>query len=451
MPQLPVHSREAEAAVLGAMLLDGSRDAFDTVADKLKAEDFFAEAHRAIWRAIVELFEHETELDVLTVIDRLRVTKQLGRAGGVAYVSELGGLVPTAANLELHAQTVRDLHTQRRFEAVLAEAAGESRSGPQEVETWIPDVQTRLARVVDQLEAREIRDLSEWVTAAIEEQIAAFDVEFSGVPSGFTDLDKITGGWQQGDLIILAGRPSMGKTALAMDFCRGAGKPGKDGQPGKRALFVTQEMDGKQLACRILAAESGVSMSKMRLKSCSPQELNRVVAVRTAVSELPIRVDDKTPLRVPEICSRVRREQARHGLDLVVIDYLTLLEPSGNADNYTRAVADMTRGLKLLAVDTGIPIVLLSQLNRECEKRHDKRPLLADLRDSGAIEQDADLVLFLYRDEVYNDDTKEPGVAELQIAKHRNGPCTTIKLYFNGPTTSFSQLEQWRLEGPALH
>jgi replicative DNA helicase len=444
--KLQVHSADAEAWVIGGLLLTGTRDTYDEVADVVTAGHFYKQAHRVIFRTLTAIFETETELDVLTVVEHLRNADKLASAGGVEYVATLATNCPTAATIGHHAKTVRDLYTQRRFDSVLTEAASEARAAHQDIDTWIPDVQARLAEVVDGLESREIRDIAHWVDVAIQRQVEARDLAFTGVTSGFLDLDNVTGGWQDADLIILAARPSMGKTSLALDFSRGASNG------GHRVLFITQEMPGENIADRLLAAESGVSVSNMRKRNLDDQEIVRLVAARDRVSQMTLRLDDKVPLRVPEIAARVRRERARYGCDLVVIDYLTLLETDGKSDSYTRAVADMTRRLKLMAKDVGIPVLVLSQLNRKCEERPDKRPMLADLRDSGAIEQDADLVMFLYRDEVYNADTEDKGIAELHIAKHRNGPLDTIKLRWNGPATTFQPLEHWRLEpAPGVH
>lgn len=406
-------SQEAEQSVLGALLLDNG--AFDRVADKLAASDFYVGANRVLYKHLAEQIGAGKSADVVTLTAALEASGDLEPAGGMAYLQSLLMETPTARNIERYAQIVVDHRIERDLAAAAATMAELSTSsGP-------------VAERLDQAQ-RLLADLSD--TAALNDPIAVDDIlpewvahleraverggELSGLSTGLADVDEKLSGLQAGDLVLVAGRPSMGKTSLAMGFARAAALGGKS------ALVFSLEMSRHQLVQLSVAAAGRVSSSNLRSGKVSGDQWDAISAGVGRLHHRKLFIDDTAGLSVDQMRARARRVKRKHGLDLVVVDYIQLM--SGNSrENRNVEVSEISRGLKLMARELGVPVVALSQLSRKCEERSDKRPLMSDLRESGALEQDADVIIFVYRDEVYNQDTQYRGMAELIIAKHRMG------------------------------
>jgi len=438
---VPPQNQEAEVSVLGAILL--SEQALDglLIDVKLKPEDFYRERHRQIFRAMIRLKEKaEPEpVDALTVCDELTRSGELEEAGGTAYVHSLPTLVPAAANarhygriVKEHAMLRRLLDTTRgiqedvygfephelleRAEASLYKIAHDDRSG---------DVRTIEAVLHDEL--------------AKLEKVSREGVAVTGTPSGFKDIDELTGGFQPGNLIVLAARPAMGKSALVTNIAQNAAV-----DHGHAVAMFSLEMSETELAQRFIAAEAKLNGDDLRKGRVRPDRWPKVLKATEKLAAAPLFIDDSSDLGVMELRAKARRLHARQDLGLVIVDYLQLMRPEPGADSRVEQVGQISRGLKLLARELNIPVIAVSQLSRAVESRPDKRPLLSDLRESGNIEQDSDLVMFIYRDEYYNDSTDEPGVAEVKVAKHRNGPVGTVKLTFLERYPKFANLYRER-------
>ncbi len=441
--QLP-HSMDAERAVLGALLLEPNR--IPAVAEILQADDFYRESHQRLFTLMLELQDRGTPPEVLVVCERIASTEDEDAFGGIAYVSSLPEKVPTVESIEHYAQIVREKATRRRLlEAArgIAEQVGE-----------IPD----LSELLDGAEravfsVSQARRQPEWTPLSVLidheyhriNQIQEHGGEVVGVTTGFTDLNRILQGFHPGDLVVLASRPGMGKTALALNFARNAAAEG-----GVASAVFSLEMPAGQLASRLLCAEGRVDSKKMRSGRLNRHdEWPRLSDAGERLHQMPIFIDDTPALTVLQLRSRARRLRAdRKDLGLVVVDYLQLMQGAGGyRESREQAISGISRGLKALAKELLVPIVALSQLNRGVESREDKRPNLSDLRESGAIEQDADVILFIYRDEYYHPDTRQKGVAEVNVAKHRNGPTDTARLLFQGEYFRFDNLDPHHDQG----
>jgi replicative DNA helicase len=440
---LPPQNQEAEVSVLGAILL--SEQALDglLIDVKLRPEDFYRERHRQIFRAMIRLKEKaEPEpVDALTVCDELTRSGELEEAGGTAYVHSLPTLVPAAANarqygriVKEHAMLRRLLDTTRLIQEDVFAFAGE----PQEL---IEKAEASLYKIAHDEHSGEIRPIE----AVLHDELAKLEkvsregVSVTGTPSGFKEIDDLTGGFQPGNLIVLAARPAMGKSALVTNIAQNAAV-----DHSRPVALFSLEMSETELAQRFIAAEAKLNGDDLRKGRVRPDRWPKVLKATEKLAAAPLFVDDSSDLGVMELRAKARRLHARENLGLVVIDYLQLMRPEPGADSRVEQVGQMSRGLKLLARELNIPVIAVSQLSRAVESRPDKRPLLSDLRESGNIEQDADLVMFIYRDEYYNDDTEKPGVAEVKIAKHRNGPVGTVELTFLERYPKFANLYRER-------
>jgi len=434
----PPHSVDAEQSVLGGLLLDS--EAWDLVADRVNEGDFYRQSHRVIFDAIRSLQERAEPCDVITLSESLQARGKIEEAGGLSYLGELAQGTPSSANIAAYADIVRERSITRQLTQVgarIAEAGfnSEGRSVADLLdyaEQQVFDIAEQGAKgkkgfiPIDQVLPEVIEQLDELFNS---------DGQLTGLATGFSDLDEKTAGLQKGDLIIIAARPSMGKTALAMNLAENVAI--REREP---VAIFSMEMPAKQLANRLLASLGRVDTKRLRTGDLSEDDWPRITSAVTLLSEAPIYIDDTPALSPMELRARVRRLKRQHGLGLIVVDYLQLMQASGKNDNRTAEISEISRTLKSLAKEMEVPVVALSQLNRALEQRPDKRPKMADLRESGAIEQDADLILFIYRDEVYNEDSDAAGTAEIIIAKQRNGPIGTLRLAFVGQFTRFEDL-----------
>ena len=433
---VPPQSIDAEESVLGAMML--SPAAIAAVSEVLEAPDFYRESHAAIYRAALALYAKGEPVDAITLVDELEERGELERVGGRARIHELAALVPAAANASHYAQIIRESAVLRG----LIRAGGEvSRLGWEGVgeATQLVDraeqivfamAQERVTGDFAHIEAL-LRESFERITALYES-----GSEVTGVPSGFRDFDRLTSGFQRGNLIIVAARPSMGKSAFGL--CAAANLAVRHGVPV--ALF-TLEMSKAEVTQRLMCSEAKVESQRLRTGRLAPEDWPRLTAACDKLAKAPLFVDDTGSVTMMEIRSKARRLKSKHpDLGLIVVDYLQLMTSGTNAENRVQEVSQISRSLKLLARDLDLPIVAMSQLSRAVEQRHDKRPILSDLRESGSIEQDADLVAFLYRDDYYNDESDQQGLAEVILSKHRNGPTDVVKLSFLKRYAKFADL-----------
>jgi replicative DNA helicase len=439
--RLPPHSIEAEQAVLGALLIDNT--AFDRIADIVGDADFYRDDHRRIFQHLVKLITSGKAADLLTISESLESSADAGQTGGKAYVMSLANNTPMAANIRRYAEIVRERAIMRKLVTAGNEIAAvalnplgrDAKEMLDQAESLVFNVAEEGARGSQGFVVA--KDLLSKVIDRISDLHERGSPDVTGVPTGFKDLDKFTAGLQPGELIIIAARPSMGKTALALNIAEhvalGFEKP--------VALF-SMEMGGEQLVTRLIASLGRLNQSDVRVGRLSDDEWNRLTIAMEKVTEAPIHIDETPALTPLEVRARARRLHRQHGpLGLIIVDYLQLMtvpsERGRSDENRATQVAEITRSLKALAKELHVPVVALSQLNRGLEQRTNKRPMMSDLRESGAIEQDADVILFIYREEVYDKETKDKGLAEIIIAKQRNGPIGEVKLTFLGPQTRF--------------
>ncbi|OFZ89983.1 MAG: replicative DNA helicase [Betaproteobacteria bacterium RBG_16_66_20] len=439
--KVPPHSVEAEQSLLGGLLLDNQ--AFDKIADLVAADDFYRDDHRRIYRHIARLIEQAKPADVVTVAESVEASEDKDRAGGPAYLGSLAQNTPSALNIRRYAELVRERSVQRRLAQVATEIA-ESALSPsgKEVGQLLDEAESRILEVGEKGQRgtqgfEEIQPVLARVFERIDHlyhQENKSDV--TGVPTGFVDLDEKTAGLQPGDLIIVAGRPSMGKTALALNMAEHVAVDN-----GLPVAIFSMEMSATQLAMRLLGSIARVDQHKMRTGRLADEEWSRLSTAMERLHNAPIFIDEAAALNALELRARARRMRRQCGsLGLVMVDYLQLMSSANQNQNENRAteISEISRSLKALAKELGAPVVALSQLNRALETRNDKRPMMSDLRESGAIEQDADLILFIYRDEVYFPEKMESrGLAEVIIGKQRNGPIGKVDLTFLGEHTRF--------------
>ncbi len=433
----PPHSVEAEQAVLGGLLLDAS--AWDHVADVVRAEDFYRPDHRLIFDSIGVLAAGGKPCDVITVSEQLERTGRLADAGGLAYLGTLARDTPTAANVRAYADIVRERSLLRQLitagTSIAASAFGEEGVSAR-------DLVDRAEQSVFAIAEAGFRgrDGAVAVRALLPEIIDQIDdlhthpEKLRGLPTGFADFDKFTGGLRPGDLVIVAGRPSMGKSTLAVNIAEYAAI-----NPSLKAsvAIFSMEMPSEQVVTRMLSSIGSVPLGSLRSGRISDEDWVRVTGATSQLSEAKIFIDETPALTPTELRARARRIKREHGLALVVVDYLQLMQVPGTKENRATEISENSRGLKVLAKELAVPVIALSQLNRSVEQREHKKPVMSDLRESGAIEQDADMILLIYRDEVYNKETTKKGIAEIDLAKHRNGEIGTFLLTFQGQYTRF--------------
>lgn len=413
-------------------------DAWDRVADRLIAEDFYRYDHRLIFTAISALAERQSPFDLVTVAEELQRKNLLEETGGIPFLGLLASETPSAANIRAYADIVRDHSVLRTLIAAGTEIADAAFTLDGRSTRELLDLAEQRIFAIAQMGVRGnqgFRGMPPLLTAAVERIQFLFETKspITGVPTGYEDLDQLTSGLHPGELIIIAGRPSMGKTSLAMNIAEYVGM--KTTQP--IAVF-SMEMPGEQIAMRLLSSMGRINQQRLRSGRLDESDWPRLTSAVSMLSEAPLFVDDTPALSPSELRSRSRRLMREHkGLGLIVVDYLQLMQSPGTKENRATEISEISRSLKALAKELSVPLIALSQLNRSLEQRPNKRPVMSDLRESGAIEQDADLIMFVYRDEVYNDESPDKGSAEIIIAKQRNGPIGTIRLTFRGEYTRF--------------
>jgi len=436
--RVPPHSIEAEQSVLGGLLLDNS--AFDRVADLLREENFYRHDHRLIWRQISRMIERTQPADVVTVLEALQTNGVADEAGGLAYLSSLATETPSAANIRRYAEIVRDRAILRRLVSTSDEIAT-SALNPQGRDTkeLLDEAETKIFRIAEEgargkAGFQPLQDLLGKVVERIDElynQDNPNDV--TGVPTGYVDLDRMTSGMQPGDLIIVAGRPSMGKTSFALNI----GEHVAMEQQLPVAVF-SMEMGATQLALRMLCSSGRLDQQRVRTGRLVDDDWPRLTSAISKMQDAPLHIDESPALNSLDLRARARRLARQCGkLGLIIIDYLQLMSASSSGENRATEISEISRSLKALAKELDCPVIALSQLNRSLEQRPNKRPVMSDLRESGAIEQDADVIVFIYRDEVYNADSPDKGTAEIIIGKQRNGPIGMVRLTFVGAYTKF--------------
>jgi len=435
--KVPPQSIDAEQSVLGGLLLDNQR--WDAIADRLSVDDFYRREHRLIFAAISALCQENSPADVITVSERLEQTGDLEAAGGLAYIGSLANNTPSAANVPAYADIVRERSILRQLLAACHDISEAAYNPGGRTALEILDYAEK--RIFDISEKRARRrggyePIASLLTKTVDriDQLYRTQGTVTGVPTGFTDLDEKTSGLQKSDLIIIAGRPSMGKTTFAMNIAENAAV----GHKIPVAVF-SMEMPGTQLAMRMMASLGRINSHRIRTGKLDDEDWPRLTSAVSLLSEAPIFIDDTPALTPMELRARARRIKREHDLGLIIIDYLQLMQAGEGATSENRAteISNITRALKGLAKELDVPIIAMSQLNRSLEQRTDKRPVMSDLRESGAIEQDADVILFIYRDEVYNEDSPNKGTAEIIIGKQRNGPIGKVMLTFLGEYTRF--------------
>ncbi len=439
--RVPPHSIEAEQSVLGGLLLDNL--AWDRAGDLLTDADFYRHEHRLIFAATGQLIGAGRPADVITVFEQLQSLGKAGDCGGLAYLNALAQSVPSAANIRRYAEIVRERSILRKLIAASDDIAT-SAFNPQgrAVTTVLDEAESKIFKIGEEgsRQRQGFQAIDKLVVDLIDRVQELHDngaEEVTGVRTGFYDLDRMTAGLQKGDLVVLAARPSMGKTAFALNIAENVAV-----QEGLPVLVFSMEMGAAQLALRLVGSLGRINQQNLRTGRLDASEWERLTESVERLSQVQLLIDETPGLTVSELRARARRMARQFGtLGLIVIDYLQLMSGSGGSDeNRATELGEISRGLKGLAKELQCPVIALSQLNRSVESRNDKRPMMSDLRESGAIEQDADVITFIYRDDYYNKDSKEPGVAEIIIAKQRNGPVGTVKLTFLKPLTRFDNL-----------
>ena len=450
--RVPPQNIEAEQSVIGAMLID--KNAVGLVTEKLMPEDFYRQAHQVIYSAILTLHSKNEPIDMITLINELKKMNKLDDVGGVAYVTLLANVVPTAANAKFHAQIVEDKSVLRQLVEGGTVIASMGYEGTEDIPDIIDQAEKTILQISNRKGGKDFAVISDVLTDTINHIQAVLESKqpITGVATGFKDLDYLTAGLHPSDFIILAARPSMGKTALALNIAQNVAIRGsREGEPKKRVAFFSLEMSREQLVQRMLCSEAEVDAQRLRAGGDDKDKdnadiWNKLWIAADRLSNAQIFIDDTPGLSIMEMRSKSRRLQAEGGLDLIVIDYLQLMQGSAgskNSDNRQQEVSEISRGLKALARELNVPVLALSQLSRSVEARQVKKPMLSDLRESGSLEQDADIVMFLYRDDYYKGAEETPThITELIVAKHRNGPVGRVNLFFKNECTKFISISR---------
>ena len=438
------HSPEAEQSVLGGLLL--SNEGWDSVAEAVSANDFYRPNHRLIFKQISKLAEAGDPVDVITVADKLTANGELDAAGGLSYLAELASNTPSASNLRAYAQVVRERSSLRSLIEVAQDIAESGFNPEGRNSSELIDEAERLIMQISEQGPKaggpqEVNPLLQKAVDRIEELFNS-DGDITGLTTGFKDLDGMTSGLQPSDLVIIAGRPSMGKTSFAMNLVETAVL-----SQDKPILVFSMEMPADQLIIRMLSSIGRIDQTRIRNGKLEQEDWPKLSTAVTKMKDVPLFIDDTAALSPTEVRSRARKVAREHGkLGMIMLDYMQLMQISGSSEGRTAEISEISRTLKAIAKEFGCPVVALSQLNRALEGRPNKRPINSDLRESGAIEQDADVIMFIYRDEVYNEDSPDKGVAEIIIGKQRNGPIGTCRLAFVGEFTRFENLARGSYE-----
>lgn len=441
--RLPPHNHEAEQAVLGSILLEPS--VLVSVNERLKPEDFYRQSHQRLFQVMNELGEQGEPVDLVTLTAELQDRKLLEEIGGVTYLNELASAVPTAANADYYAKIVEEKAVLRRLIRTATQIAMSGYGGTEELNQLLNDAERRILEVSQRrIRGNGFIPIQEALMESYE-QIEALHFNkggISGIPTGFVDLDRMTSGLKGSELIIVAARPAMGKTAFALNLAQNVAVRG-----GQTVAIFSLEMGASQLVSRMLASEGNIDAQAFRTGNLNEEDWEKLTMAMSTLSEAPIFIDDSPGVTVYDIRAKLRRLQVERGLGLVVIDYLQLISGRGG-ESRQQEISEISRSLKLMAREFNVPVIALSQLSRAVEQRQDKRPMLSDLRESGSIEQDADVVTFLYRDDYYNEDSEKKNIAEVIIGKQRNGPVGKVELLFLKNYNKFLSLD---IKQPAMN
>ena len=435
--RVPPQNIEAEQAVLGAMMID--KEAISKATEILRENDFYRQDHRAVYQVIVDLFSKNQAVDMVTVTESLKREGKLDDVGGIQFITYLANAVPTAANISYHAKIVEEKSLLRQLISVSTQIAGSGYEGSEDVNTLLDNAERMILAVSERKISRDFSPIKEVVMSAVDRIDELYNKKggITGLATGFIDFDHLTSGLQPSDLILIAARQSMGKTAHVLNMAQNVAIREK-----KAVAFFSLEMSKEQLVQRMLCSEASIDSSRLRIGELEDNDWEKLIWAADGLSQADIFIDDTPGITVMEMRAKARRLKVEHNLQLIVIDYLQLMQGSGkkNSENRQQELSDISRSLKALARELNVPVIALSQLSRSVESRQVKRPMLSDLRESGALEQDADLVAFLYREDYYDKETENKNITELIIAKHRNGPVDTVKLFFHKQFTRFANL-----------
>lgn len=433
----PPQNIEAEQAVLGAMLI--SKEAIAEAAQILNSEDFYREAHRIVFDAMMELSNKNQAVDNLTVVEQLNKDNNLEKVGGIAFVTALANTVPTAANVAFYAKIVREKALMRKLINTATAIAAMGYEDNKDVDTILDKSEKMILQVAANRKTGDFMPINQIVIDTFSKIETLYESKggLTGLPTGFKDLDRLTAGLQPSDLILVAARPSMGKTAFTLNIASHVAT-----RENKPVAFFSLEMSKEQLMQRMLCAEGLVESQRLRVGDLDEQDWQRLINAADKFSKAPLYIDDTPGITIMELRSKARRLQQEKGLSLVLIDYLQLMQGRGNrnGDNRQQEISEISRSLKSLARELNVPVIALSQLSRSVESRQIKKPMLSDLRESGSLEQDADIVMFLYREDYYNAETENKNITDVIVAKHRNGPVDTVQLFFHKEFTKFADL-----------
>ncbi len=438
--RMPPQNIEAEQSVLGAMLIE--KEAISKISEVLKVQDFYREANRLVFQAIIDLFNRNDGVDLITVTEELRRENKLEAAGGIAYITSLANAMPTAANVLYHAKIVEEKALLRNLINVSTQIAGMGYDGAEDATQILDKSEKMMLEVANRRMGRDFTPIKEILFSTFSkiEQLYATKGGITGIATGFKDFDRLTAGLQPSDLILIAARPSMGKTAFVLNITQHVAIREK-----QSVAFFSLEMSKEQLVQRMLCAEAGIDAQRLRIGELEDNDWKKLVSAADKLSSAGIFIDDTPGITVMEMRSKARRLKVEQDLKLIVVDYLQLMQGatgSGRSENRQQEISEISRSLKALARELHVPVIALSQLSRGVESRQVKRPMLSDLRESGSLEQDADIVSFLYREDYYNPETEKKNITEVIIAKHRNGPVDTVQLFFHKAFTKFSDLTQ---------
>ncbi len=428
------NNQEAEQSVIGSMILD--KNAIATVLEKLQADDFHRDGHKIIFQAILDLFTKDTPIDLVTLADHLKSIDKLEYVGGISYLTEIASSVPTTLNLVSYINIVSDKSMLRKLIRASTEIMDDSYTKQDEVNVVVEEAEKRIFNIAEKRNSGGFEAISTILERGFVEIERVYNNKgtTTGVSTPFPELDRMTSGFQKGDMVLIAARPSMGKTTFALNLAEHAAL-----REGKSIAIFSLEMGMDQLAYKFLCSEANVELTKLRNGDLDDRDWENIARASGPLSQAKIYIDDTAGISVTEMRSKCRRLKLEQGIDLILIDYLQLM--SGKGESRQQEVSEISRSIKALAKEMQCPVIALSQLSRAPEQRADHRPMLSDLRESGSIEQDADLVMFLYRDEYYNQDTEDKNIAECIIAKQRNGPVGTVKMAWLGQFSKFARLD----------
>ncbi len=437
LPQrVPPQSIDAEMSVLGAMLI--KKEAITQAQELLKADDFYREAHRLVYDAMLELAGNGEPVDLVTLTEALRKKEILEKVGGISFLTQLANYTPTAANIVYHAKIVKEKSELRHLIDAATEIASAAYEATDEVTDIMDDAEKKILAIAGSQSTGGFEPIKDIVINAIDHVESIYESKggLTGIGTGFADLDAMTSGLQKSDLILVAARPSMGKTAFTLNIATHAA------MNGSTVAFFSLEMSKEQLVQRMLCSEGAIDSQRLRTGKLDDKEWQELIKTADKVSKAKLFIDDTAGISVMELRSKARRLKAEHGLDLIVIDYLQLMQgrSKGGDNSRQQEISEISRSLKALARELDVPVVALSQLSRSVESRTVKKPMLSDLRESGSLEQDADIVMFLYREDYYDQETERKNITEVMISKHRNGPIGSIELFFQKEFTKFRSL-----------